>query len=263
MSVGSVSGDINKPAGSAAAVAVEDFATSSARGSSAERWWLIRFDRDGGAAYLSHLDTARAWQRIFARADIELALTQGMRPKQRLILGLPLPVGAGAQGELLCCEVAETVRLEPAQALAALSAAAPAGMRPVSLSTSLLHPRPVPVLAAYECKLAVSPERLAEALDWFAAAATVSYERVSPKGRRQLDLKEFITDAWQTPAEGGSRIGFVVHHRQDGAARPREFVDALAIRLGVDLVIRALLRSSVTYQGLPGGRAPDATIGAF
>jgi len=257
-----VSGDIGKSiAAAAAGPAATALRASSASGSSAERWWLITFARDGAAAYLSHLDTARAWQRTFARAGIELALTQGMRPKQRLALGLPLPVGAAARDELLCCEVAETVHLEPAQALTALTAAAPPGLRPMSLSTSLLHPRPVPVLAAYECQLAVTPERLAAALDWFAAAAAVPYERVSPKGRRHLDLKEFITDAWQTPAQGGSRLGFAVRHRQDGAARPREFVDALAIRLGVDMVMRALLRTSVTYQGLPGGRAPDTTIG--
>ena len=259
-----MSGDIGMVVGVAAdPAAVADAAAAfAASGSSAERWWLITFDRDGGAAYLSHLDTARAWQRTFARAGIELALTQGMRPKQRLILGLPLPVGAAARDELLCCEVAETVNIEPARALAALSAASPCGLRPTRLSTSLLHPRPVPVLAAYECQLAMTPDQLAPALDWFAAADAVPYERVSPKGRRHLDLKEFITDVWQTPVQGGSRLGFAVRHRQDGAARPREFVDALAVRLGVDMVMRTLLRTRVTYQGLPGGRAPDATIGA-
>ena len=262
-----MSGDIGRAAGgvadpASAAVSVTDAATAfPASGSSAERWWLITFDRDGGAAYLSHLDTARAWQRTFARAGIELALTQGMRPKQRLILGLPLPVGAAARDELLCCEVAEAVHLEPARALAALSAAAPLGLRPTSLSTSLLHPRPVPVLAVYECLLAVTPDQLAMGLDWFAAADAVPYERISPKGRRDLDLKEFITDVWQTPVQGGSRLGFAVRHRQDGAARPKEFVDVLAIRLGVDMVMRALLRTRVTYQGLPAGRAPGATIG--
>ena len=258
-----MSGDTGMAAGVAAdPAAVTDAAVAcAASGSPAERWWLITFDRDGGAAYLSHLDTARAWQRTFARAGIELALTQGMRPKQRLILGLPLPVGAAARDELLCCEVAEAVNLEPARALAALGAAAPFGLRPTSLSTSLLHPRPVPVLATYECQLAVTPDQLAPALDWFAAAGAVPYERVSPKGRRHLDLKEFITDVWQTPAQGGSRLGFAVRHRQDGAARPKEFVDVLAIRLGVDMVMRALLRTRVTYQGLPAGRAPGATIG--
>ena len=57
-------------------------------------WWLLSFARGGPARYLSHLDTMRAVQRTFARAGIELALSQGMRPKPRLSLPLPLPVGA-------------------------------------------------------------------------------------------------------------------------------------------------------------------------
>lgn len=234
----------------------------TASGSRGEPWWLVTFAREGGAVYLSHLDTARAWQRIFARAGIELALTHGMRPKQRLALGLPLPVGAAAREELLWCEVAESVHLAPALALATLSAAAPPGLRPLSLRTSLLHPRPVPVLAAYECHLAVAAAQLAPALAWFVAAATVPYERVAPKGRRQLDLKEFVTDVWHVPVAGGCRLGFAVRHREDGAARPQEFVDVLATRLGIDMVMRALLRTHVTYQGLPEGSVPGTTIGA-
>ncbi len=49
----------------------------------------------------------RVMQRTFARAGIELALSQGMRPKPRLSLPLPLPTGAAALDELAVVEVAE------------------------------------------------------------------------------------------------------------------------------------------------------------
>lgn len=233
----------------------------AAEGSVDERWWLITFARRGGAVYLSHLDTARAWQRTFARAGIDLAFSEGMRPKHRLALGLPLPVGAAALGELLWCEVAEGVRLQPAAALAALAAAAPEGIVPLSLRTSLLHPRPVPILAVYECELRVSAAEAQDALDWFAALEAAPWERVSPKGRRQLDLKEFITDTWQAPAGDHCRLGFGVRHRLNGAARPQEFVGILATRLGVEPAMRALVRTRVAYQGLPGGVAAGVKIG--
>ena len=232
-----------------------------AGGSMDERWWLVTFARRGGAVYLSHLDTARAWQRTFARAGIDLAFSEGMRPKQRLALGLPLPVGAAAVEELLWCEVAEHVRVQPAAALAALAAAAPEGLVPLALRTSLLHPRPVPILAVYECELRVPAAEVQAALDWFAALPAAPWERVSPKGRRQLDLKEFITEAWQAPAGDRCRLGFSVRHRRDGAARPREFVDLLATRLEVEPAMRALVRTRVAYQGLPSGVAAGAKIG--
>lgn len=224
-------------------------------------WWLITFARDGGARYLSHLDTARAWQRTFARAGIGLALTEGMRPKPRLSLGLPLPVGAAAVDELLWAAVADDVALEPAAALAALAAAAPEGIRPASLRPVGCRPHAVPVLASYECEMTVAPQRLQTALDWFASLREAPYERISPKGRKQLDLKAFIDDPWQAPALVGSRLGFSVRHRRDGAARPQEFVDLLATRLGVESVMRALVRTRVAYEDLPDGEASGTTIG--
>ena len=72
-------------------------------------WWLISFARRGPARYLSHLDTARAVQRTFARAGVPIALSHGMRPKPRLSLPLPLPVGAAGDEELAVVEVPEGV----------------------------------------------------------------------------------------------------------------------------------------------------------
>ena len=70
-------------------------------------WWLLSFGRGGPARYISHLDTVRVVQRTFARAGIEFALTQCMRPKPRLSLPLALPTGAAALDELAVAEVAE------------------------------------------------------------------------------------------------------------------------------------------------------------
>jgi radical SAM-linked protein len=224
-------------------------------------WWLVTFARDGGARYLSHLDTARAWQRTFARAGIILALSEGMRPKPRLSLGLPLPVGAAATGELLWAAVTDGDTLDPAAAMAALAAAAPEGIHPLSVRVIDGRPHPVAVLASYECDLTVTSQSLQTALDWFASLAEAPYERVSPKGRKQLDLRAFIGDLWQAPAQAGSRLGFSVRHRRDGAARPQEFVDLLATRLGVEPVMRALVRTRVAYEDLPDGEASGTTIG--
>jgi len=68
-------------------------------------WWLLTFARSGPARYLSHLDTARAMQRVFARAGVPIALSEGMRPKPRISLPLPLPVGAAGRAELVVVEV--------------------------------------------------------------------------------------------------------------------------------------------------------------
>ena len=90
-------------------------------------WLLLHFARGGPAAYLSHLDTARAVQRTFARAGVPIALSQGMRPKPRLSLPLPLPVGVAGRDELAVVEVPDG-QPGTAAALRALRAASPPGL---------------------------------------------------------------------------------------------------------------------------------------
>jgi len=217
-------------------------------------YWLLTFARCGSASYLSHLDTVRAWRRTFARAGVDLVLSQGLRPKPRLALALPLPVGAAAVEELLVAEVPDLVP-EPALALPALAAAAPPGLEPLAGMAVAARLRPQALTADYECGLLGDAGTIAAALAWFAAAETAPVERVSPKGRRTVDLKAFISDAWCRPTQDGACVGFTVRHRSTGAARPQEFVSLVAGQAGVEAVARHMLRRRVVYTGLPAGFA--------
>lgn len=222
-------------------------------------YWLLTFDRTGAARYLSHLDTARALQRTFARAGIALALTEGFRPKPRFALGLPLPVGAAGLNEVAVAQIAPKAKDEGAQEggrslrerLAALRAAAPEGLTPRALTATDRRPRPRPLRADYECDLGLDPKAAAKAVDWFAAQRSVEVERRSPKGRRTLDLKQFIIDLAATAAPGGTHVSFCVRHRADGAARPQEVADLLAARADGEPVMHRLIRTRVSYEGLP------------
>jgi len=217
-------------------------------------YWLLTFARRGSASYLSHLDTARAWRRTFARAGIDLVLSEGLRPKPRLALGLPLPVGAAAEDELLVAEVPDLAP-EPEVALPTLAAAAAPGLEPLAVLAVAERPRPQAVAADYEFGLAADEGAVAAALRWFSAAQSTPVERVSPKGRRIVDLKEFVTDTWCRAAQDGVCVGFTVRHRSTGAARPQEFVSLVADQAGVEAVARHLLRRRVVYTGLPAGFA--------
>jgi len=212
--------------------------------------WLLWFERSGPASYLSHLDTARALQRTFARAGIPLALSQGFRPKTRLSLPLPLPVGAAGCEELAVVEVSDEAP-PPARAVRALRAAASEHITPLRLHACDPRPRPRPVLARYTCEVHGDGEALAAAAAWFATQGEVTVERVSPKGRRTLDLKRYVQDLAASAVSGGADVRFTVRHRSDGAARPQEVVDLLARRAGCAPVVHRLTRVSVSYQGLP------------
>jgi radical SAM-linked protein len=212
--------------------------------------WLLWFARGGPASYLSHLDTARALQRTFARAGIQLALSEGFRPKVRFSLPLPLPVGAAAFEELAVAEVTPDAPV-PADALLALRAAAPQGLPPLRLRAFVARPRPRATLARYAGDLRGDVAALADAASWYAAQEEVTVERVSPKGRRTLDLKSYVRDLLVEAVPGGVRVTFTVRHRQDGAARPQEVVDLLAGRAVCEPVVHRLTRLGVSYEGLP------------
>lgn len=216
-------------------------------------WWLVAFARRGTARYLSHLDTARTVQRTFARAGVPIALSHGMRPKPRLSLPLPLPVGAAGDEELAVVEVPEGVDASAAT-LKALRVASPPGFEPLSIvDAGEQHPRPQPRTAEYACLLDGDAGAILAAVERYNDAEDAIRERVSPKGTRRLDLKEYAGDVSATPVEGGARLGFTIRHRRDGAARPQELIDLIAEWAEVEPAMRGLQRLHIAWDDRPAG----------
>jgi radical SAM-linked protein len=218
-------------------------------------WWLVRFSRSGAARYVSHLDTARALQRTFARAGVAIALSHGMRPKPRLSVVLPLPVGAAADDELATVEVDGVYdSATMLEALRRLREAGAPGLAVESLAPVAARPRPRPCAATYECRLPVACEALCSELEWFAAQVQVPWQRDSAKGVRHFDMKALVTSLAARPAVTGCVLSFTLVHRQDRAARPVEVVTLFARRLGIEPVVRDLRRVAVAYEGVPAVR---------
>jgi len=225
-------------------------------------WLLVGFARCGPARYMSHLDTARVVQRTFARAGIALALSQGMRPKPRLSLPLPLPTGAAGDDELAVVGVSDAgggLDATDSERLRALREAAPGGIVWRWLVGSGERPRPQAVAATYDCRLPARPERVDEALEWFAAEPAVTVVRDAPKGRRVVEVKKYVTELATSPWGDDTRLAFTLRYGPAGAARVDEVVAALAGRLGIEPVVLDLTRRCVEWQGLPPGLlAPGA-----
>ena len=61
----------------------------------------ILFEKKGNAAWISHLDLMRLFQRAFKRAGLPLTHTQGFNPRPSVSIALPLSVGVESSCELL------------------------------------------------------------------------------------------------------------------------------------------------------------------
>lgn len=59
------------------------------------------FEKTGNAAYISHLDLMRLFQRAFKRADLPLTHTKGFNPRPSVSIALPLSLGVESYCELL------------------------------------------------------------------------------------------------------------------------------------------------------------------
>lgn len=220
-------------------------------------WWLLLFARRGPARYLSHLDTSRVVQRTFARAGVPIALTQGMRPKPRLSLPLPLPVGAEGGNELAVVEVTEAAAATVAT-LRDLCAAAPPGFEPLRIvDAGERRPRPQAREATYGCVLDGDAGRILAAVERYNETREAVRERVSPKGTRTLDLKEYVGRVTATAEDGGARLEFTIRHRSDGAARPQELIDLVAEWAQVEAVMRGLVLLRIAWKDVP----PDVIAG--
>ena len=54
-----------------------------------------------GLKFISHLDLIRVWQRVFRRAGVALAYSEGFNPHPRLSLAAPLALGVTGEAELM------------------------------------------------------------------------------------------------------------------------------------------------------------------
>ena len=67
----------------------------------------LLFVKEAQAAYISHLDLMRTFQRCFPRTELEIKHTQGYHPHPIISIVLPMPVGQSSDCELLDFEVTQ------------------------------------------------------------------------------------------------------------------------------------------------------------
>ena len=87
---------------------------------------MIRFTKQEAIRYVSHLDLMRAARRMFRRAGLPVAYSEGYHPHPILSFAMALPVGAASQGEYMDLALAEDMSCS--EVLRRLQAAQPQGM---------------------------------------------------------------------------------------------------------------------------------------
>ena len=167
----------------------------------------VRFAKRGRLRFLSHRDVARSFERAVRRAGVPVAHSHGFSPHPRLSWIGAAPTGSASEAEYL--EIGLTEPVDPAALAGALDAALPDGLDVLDAAVAdgaALAERIDGSRWLIELP-GVAPHTLRTALTALQAESSVVVERVTPSGRRQIDVRAALVRADVMDAAGGISSG--------------------------------------------------------
>jgi radical SAM-linked protein len=183
----------------------------------------IRFAKQGDLRLISHRDLMRVWERLFRRAGLVLAMTEGFHPKPKMMFPSALAVGIEGLDETLEIELAES---HETQRLAELMQAhAPGGL--VIHSVEPLEGGRKTKLTGMTFTVEVPAERraaLAVRAVWL--LSQTEYPILREGRSAPLDLRRLIDEL---ALDDDGTLRFRLRVDSDGSARPRDVLAALEL----------------------------------
>ncbi len=193
----------------------------------------VRFAKGEPLKYISHLDLARTWERVFRRAGLPLAYSQGFNPRPRFQIAAALPVGVTGSAELLDLWLTEP--LPPAAVLARLRSQLPPGLtihavERVDRKAPSLQSR----MRAAEYRAVVHsdepPDAIRRRVRALLDAPTLPRQRQHKGKLKTYDLRPLIQAiAVEPEAAGAVRLIMRLQASPQGAGRPDQVLDLLGL----------------------------------
>ncbi len=208
----------------------------------------LKFGRGASVRFISHLDSIRCWERVFRRASIPLAYTQGFSPHPRIAVAAPLAVGITSNSELMDIWLRKWI--PPESAMMLVRRELPSGF---TLLETMEVPEGAPALQAsvrrafYRCS-AVHPggcEGARSAVELFLRSDSTLH--VFPRGdeMREVDLRPLVHSLVLEAGDDGScLVDMEVSIGQEGSARP----DHVLTVLGFPTPVQSIVRTALTFE---------------
>lgn len=186
----------------------------------------IFFSKNEAMRFTGHLDLHKTWERVFRRAGLPLAYSQGFHPQPRLNLACALPLGFTSHAEILDAWLEIIMELQEVQD--ELDRAVPPGITITRVET--IDPK-APALqtqvssSEYIITFLSSVPNLDQKLAEVAAAPTIIRQRRD----RTYDLRPLIENLHRLPdtREGFACLEARLAAREGATGRPEEIVQTL------------------------------------
>lgn len=197
----------------------------------------LEITKGDGIRYLSHLDYARAVERALRRSKLPVAYSEGFNPHMKVAYASALGVGVASDAEYMDMELKEDVALEVIRQK--LAAQLPHG---VTLKALKYVGDRTPALmavvnqAVYEVTvpLVENGDDAMKSLNRFDETPQILYIKESPKGRREIDVKQFIPLPIAATVNGSAlKLDLVIHITKTGTVKAAEVLDVLVSQFGL------------------------------
>ncbi len=189
--------------------------------------------------YISHLDYAAVFEHAFLRSKLPIAWSEGFNPRMKLAFASALAVGVTSDAEYMDFEL--TKPLCQPEVFDRLRTQLPKGADLLRLKE---HGKRQPALmslvdcASYELRMpyAGTPETVQSALDAFQRKSEVRYLRVTPKKRREIEVKQYLSEPIRAEtAEGELILSMEIGITSSGSVKPGEILELLAEQFGLSV----------------------------
>lgn len=192
----------------------------------------IRYAKRGRLRFTSHRDFARAFERALRRAEVPMGYSAGFSPHPKISYLGASPTGAASEAEYL--EIGLRTEVDPEQIRTALDAALPPGLDIlqciVATGASLADRIDA---SRWRIELpGLDSATLERAVREFCSRDSVIVERVTLKGRRELDARAAVVRVETASAPGCAILDLVVR-QVTPAVRPDDVLTALGAVAGL------------------------------
>lgn len=155
--------------------------------------------------FLSHLDYAQAVERMIRRADIRMAYSEGFNPHMKISFSSALALGVTAAAEYIDMDVLEEDSLE--SIMERLNRVAPPGLEVLDGKEMPDKVKKMMAICNYAIYEVTGPTTAdvewSELLKTFNEAPEISYEKITPKKTRIIDVKEFVKESITAHVDDG------------------------------------------------------------
>ncbi|NIL97962.1 MAG: DUF2344 domain-containing protein [Planctomycetales bacterium] len=190
--------------------------------------YRIRFRKQGDLRWISHRDLLRTLERLFRRAELKLAMTEGFHPRPRMSFASALAVGVTGLDEVMELELAEAT--PAAELLQRLQQHTVAGLQFHAVEALAANsPKGRVVSVTYECP--VPEQRRAEiagAIQRLLGEQTHWVAR--PGGKQPVEVRRTIGRL----ELAGDRLQMQLTVTPQNPARPRELLAAIGLGSPLD-----------------------------